>query len=100
MQINFRTKHLEKCYLKHDKAVKEFGEHVARKYIQRIDIIKQTKNLDALKKLPGLGCHPLTGNRQGQFAIKLNGFNRLIFTLEGDQLQIVCIEEVSKHYDD
>ncbi len=100
MQIKFRNKHLEKCYIKYDKAVKEFGEQVARKYIQRISIIKETENLDVLKNLPGLGCHPLTGNRQGQFAIKLTGFNRLIFTLEGDQLQIVCIEEVSKHYDD
>ena len=100
MQIKFKTKYLEKCYLKHDKAVKEFGEQVARKYIQRIGIIKQTKNLDELKKLPGLDCHPLTGNRQGQFAVKLTGFNRLIFTLEGDHFHIVCIEEVSKHYDD
>ncbi len=51
-------------------------------------------------KLPGLRCHPLKGKRIGQYAINLNGFYRLIFTLTGETLEIVRIEEVSKHYDD
>lgn len=100
MEIKFRTRLLEKCYLKHEKAIKAFGDQVARKYIQRIDIIKQIKSFDELRRLPGLRCHPLTGNRQGQFAIDLTGFYRLIFKLEGERLEIVYIEEVSKHYDD
>lgn len=100
MEIKFKTRILEKCYTAHKEAVKSFGEQVARKYVQRVNIIKAAKNLDELKTLPGLRCHPLTGNRQGQFAINLTGFYRLIFTLEGKLLQIVSIEEVSKHYDD
>jgi proteic killer suppression protein len=50
--------------------------------------------------LPGLRCHPLKGNRKGQYAVKLTGFYRLIFTVDGDCLDIALIEEVSKHYDD
>lgn len=100
MEIKFKTRILEKCYTGHKEAVKQFGEQVARKYVQRINIIKTSNSLDDLKRLPGLRCHPLKGNRQGQFAIDLTGFHRLIFTLEGELLQIVCIEEVSKHYDD
>lgn len=73
---------------------------VARKYIQRINIIKQTQEIDELFKLPGLRCHPLRGNRQGQYAVNLTGFFRLIFTLHGDALEIAHIEEVSKHYGD
>ena len=30
----------------------------------------------------------------------LDGLHRLIFTLEGERLEIAMIEEVSKHYDD
>lgn len=100
LDIKFRTRLLEKCYREHKEAAKKFGDQVARKYIQRIDIIKKTQDLVELKKLPSLRCHALTGDRQGQYAIKLTGFGRLIFTLEGEQLEIVCIEEVSKHYDD
>jgi proteic killer suppression protein len=73
---------------------------VARKYIQRVNIIKQARNIEELKVLPGLRCHPLKGDRQGHWAINLTGFYRLIFTLEGETMEIVRIEEVSKHYDD
>ena len=81
-------------------AVREFGDRVGRKYIQRISIIKATNSLEELMKLPGLRCHPLKGDRMGQYAINLTGYYRLIFTVEGDSLNIAMIEEVSKHYDD
>jgi proteic killer suppression protein len=50
--------------------------------------------------LPGLNGHPLKGSRKGEHAISLTGFYRLIFTLQGEQLEIVMLEEVSKHYGD
>ena len=100
MQIQFRTKKLEKQYVQHKLAVKAYGNEVARKYIQRINIIKYAKDFDELSGLPGLRCHPLKGDREGQYAINLTGFYRLIFTIVGESLEIVQIEEVSKHYDD
>ena len=63
-------------------------------------MIKVARSLDDLMQLPVLRCHPLKGNRKGQYAINLTGFYRLIFTVEGDKLHIAMIEEVSKHYDD
>jgi proteic killer suppression protein len=50
--------------------------------------------------LPGLRCHALKGVRKGEYAINLSGFYRLIFTMTGNRLEIVMIEEVSKHYGD
>jgi len=81
-------------------AIREFGDQVGRKYIARINIIKTSNSLADLEKLPGLRCHPLKGNRAGQYAVNLTGFHRLIFTFEDDILNIAMIEEVSKHYDD
>lgn len=100
MLVKFRKKKLEKCYRQSKEASKAFGAEVAKKYIQRINIIKNTRNLDELKQLPGLRCHPLKGDREGQYAVNLTGFYRLIFTLDGEALEIVLIEEVSKHYGD
>lgn len=100
MIVKFRTRKLENCFLQSKQAVKEFGDVVGRKYVQRIKIIKSTNSLDDLKKLPGLRCHPLKGDRAGQYAVNLTGFHRLIFTVEGNCLDIAMIEEVSKHYDD
>lgn len=100
MIVTFRTKRLEQCYVEHQVAVRDFGKDVARRYVERINIIKHTASLEELARLRALRYHPLKGNRAGYHAVKLTGFMRLIFTLEGDTLAIVRIEEVSKHYDD
>jgi len=100
MEILFHTRQLEKQYLEYKEAEKSYGRQVARKYIERINTIKLTRDIAELQRLPSLRCHPLKGNREGQWAVNLTGFWRLIFTLQGDCLQIVQIEEVSKHYDD
>ena len=100
MEVRFKTIKLEKCYRESRQAERKFGQQVGRRYIERVNIIKRTRSIDDLRGLPGLRCHPLKGDRQGQWAIKLTGFYRLIFTLEGEALEIARIEEVSKHYDD
>jgi len=100
VQVTFRNKKLEKCYGGYKSACREWGNDVARKYIQRIDIIQETANMKDLCALPGLNCHELKGNRAGQYAIRLLGFWRLIFTLRDKQMEIVRVEEVSKHYGD
>lgn len=100
MIVNFKTKKLEKCYCLSSEAKKSFGDQIAKKYIQRVNLIKAARNLDEVMSLPGLRCHSLKGNRQGQHAVRLTGFYRLIFTVDGDRLDIALIEEVSKHYDD
>ena len=100
MDVNFRTRKLRKQYEDYQETEKAYGKDVARRYIQRVNIIKQARDIDELKKLPGLRCHPLRGDREGQWAIKLTGNYRMIFTLRGDKMEIARIEEVSKHYDD
>ena len=100
MEIAFRTRKLQRQYENSDAAIRAFGGQVARKYIQRINIIKHVGDIEELRQLPGLHCHRLKGDREGQWAVTLTGFHRLVFTLRGERLEIVMIEEVSKHYDD
>ncbi len=100
MKIRFRTRKLQIQYQNSREAEKVYGPDVVRKYIQRINILKEVRDINELCALPGLRCHPLKGNRQGQWAVKLTGYYRLIFTPEEKKLKIACIEEVSKHYDD
>ena len=100
MIVKFKTRQLESCFREHRKASKAFGEQVARKYIQRINIIQHARSLDELLAMPGLRCHALKGDRKGQYAANLTGFYRLIFRMSGSHLEVVMIEEVSKHYGD
>ncbi len=100
MQLRFRTRKLQKQFEHYKEAEKAYGTHVARKYIQRVQLLQEARAFPEVMQLPGLGVHPLKGNRRGQYAARLTGAWRLIVAFEGSQLEIVCIEEVSDHYDD
>lgn len=100
MEVRFKTNKLQKQYENSKDAVKAYGADVAKKYINRVNLLKSAKSFDDLSKIPQLRFHPLTGNRKGEFAISLTGFYRLIITNDGDTFDIAKIEEVSKHYDD
>jgi proteic killer suppression protein len=101
MVIKFRTTKLQKQYENWKQAEKAYGTDVARRYIERVNIIKRARDIRELcTQHPSLRCHPLKGERQGQWAIRITGFYRLIFTLDGEHLDIAQVEEVSKHYGD
>ena len=98
VEVVFRSKKLETYYKNSKKGCKVWGDAVARRYIQRIDLLQEAENMLEVHKLPGLRCHPLKGKREGQYAINLVERWRLIFILAGEKAEIICIEEVSKHY--
>jgi proteic killer suppression protein len=98
--IIFKTNTLQKQYEKSAYAISAYGKEIAGKYIERINIIKKSKNVNELISIRTLRCHQLKGDRKDEWALKLTGFYRLIFTLHGNNLEIARIEEVSKHYDD
>ena len=97
MQVDFRIRKLKRRYQESDEAIRAWGPKVGRKYIGRIDIIKQVKSIEELASLPALHFHELKGERAGQYAINLTEFDRLIVKVEE---QVVIIEEVSGHYGD
>lgn len=100
MEVRFKTNKLQKQYENSKDAIKAYGVDVAKKYINRVNLLKSAKSFEDLSKIPQLKFHPLTGDRKGEFAISLTGFYRLIITNDGDTFDIAKIEEVSKHYDD
>lgn len=100
MEVKFKTNKLQKQYENSKDAEKAYGLDVAKRYVNRVNLLKSAKSFDDLYRIPQLKFHPLTGNRKGEFAISLTGFYRLIITNDGDTFDIAKIEEVSKHYDD
>ena len=98
--MRFRKRKLQRCFEENRQAEREFGKDVARSFILRVKIIQNSATLDDLFAQKSLRCHPLKGDRDGQYSMKLTGFMRLIFTVEQSAIEIVTIEEVSKHYDD
>lgn len=100
MEVRFRTVHLRKCFESQKLARRAWGAEVARRYVERVLILSNSRNATDLTRFPSLRFHPLEGTRQGQYAVTLVGRYRLIITFEDKAMEIVCVEEVSKHYGD
>ena len=100
MQVKFRTKQLQRCYESQKDAIQKWGADVARRYVQRIGILYAAETVEDLHRIPVLRCHPLKGNRHGQYALWLTARARLIVTFTGKTDTTAWIEEVSKHYGD
>lgn len=98
--VTFRTRQLEKCYLDVAAGDRTFGKVLADRYVERINILRNATSFQHVRKISRLRCHQLKGERLGEWAINLDRFHRLIFTYTGGLMEVVCIEEVSKHYGD
>lgn len=88
MDIEFKTNKLKRDCTEFDRTKKAYGQQRAVKIVQRLQEIQAAETLDVLSRVPGAGCHPLTGNRNGQFAVKLTGNYRLIFEPVGDDKRL------------
>lgn len=99
MQVEFRMNQLQQAFQEHATGVRRWGAKLARRYVQRIEVLQAAKGADELFKIPSLKFHPLTARRKGEYALVLHGQMRLIVTFADPAMSIVWIEEVSDHYE-
>jgi toxin HigB-1 len=57
---------------------------------RKLDQIDSVTNLDALRVPPGNRLHALSGDRSGQYAIRVNDQYRIVFRFEGQDAHDVC----------
>lgn len=81
MNITFKSRKLQKI-LSDPKEMKSAYGSIARRVSQRMDQLQSAPNLATLLSLPALECHPLTGNRAGEWAVSISGNYRLIFEID------------------
>jgi len=58
----------------------------------RLNVLNRAKELRDLS-LPGLGFHPLKGDRKGEFAITVTGNYRITFKFEAGDVFDVNLED-------
>jgi plasmid maintenance system killer protein len=66
---------------------KNFGNN-AKRVTQRMDDIISSNNLFELCSIPAANCHPLSGDRNGEWAVDISANNRLIFVIDQDPIPI------------
>lgn len=84
MIIEFANNKLKKQCTTFAKARRAWGDENAKKLMRRLSEIRASDNLEVLCGLPFAGCHPLKGNRRGQFAVYLKHPHRVVFRPAGD----------------
>ena len=99
MEVSFSTRQLRQCFEDYGQADRRWGRAVARKYIQRVNLILDTDSFDYLRRIRSLRLHPLSGERTGQFSIYLNRSWRIILAYD-EREGSVRILEVTNHYGD
>ncbi|MBR0307866.1 MAG: plasmid maintenance system killer protein [Mogibacterium sp.] len=96
MRIIYKTKKFEKVCNNFSIAKKEYGDLMAHKIHEVIDYLRAANTVDLLVHSRIGGCHPLKGNRKGQYAFYLVHPQRLIFTVKKEEISVYCIEETAR----
>lgn len=102
MKVAFKTKELEQLYtipLNEIRGKQKFSKEVIKQYQAKVRVLTVIENLKDLYPIRSLNFEALSGNRKGQFSIRLNKQFRLIIIEVEDELIEIEIIEISKHYE-
>lgn len=101
MKVHFKTKKLKKLLEDCSALTKKYGKENALKIVQRINELESSPSLSDLP--PTAKTHPLSNNRNGQYAIHIKHPYRIILEPKGDSkkpediLEIEIIEIIDYH---
>ena len=83
MEISFKSKKLERICNDFSEATQRHGKEMAVILHNRMDQLRGADSVDMMTVFKIGNCHPLIGDRIGQFALYLRHPYRLIFKPEG-----------------
>lgn len=103
MEVRFSNEYLEQLYKGAElKGKPKYQEYIVEKFIKRVELLKQIENSKELIKFKSLNFEKLKGDKMDLYSIRIDKQYRLEFGLVNDLIsliEIVIIEELSKHYE-
>ena len=79
-------------------AVKKYNKEMAIAILKRIAQLASAKSIGEVISSKLGRCHPLKGNRKGQYAIDLIHPARLVFSIEDGEIKICLIIEITDYH--
>lgn len=98
MEIDYKSKGIEKVCTNAGAADKKYGAEMSEKIHLRIDQITAASTIEELVQFHIGRCHPLTGDRKNQYAMDLVQPQRLVFEKHGKEIQIAYITEIVDYH--
>lgn len=87
MNVDFKTNKLRKQLTNPTETKKAFGVN-AKRITQRMDDINAAVNLQVLCSIPQANCHPLSGNKDGEWAVDISGNHRVLFIITSNPVPL------------
>jgi plasmid maintenance system killer protein len=85
MKVDFASNKLRKQMGSASEIKRAFGVN-AKRVKQRLDEMEASPNLAVLQQIPAANCHPLKGDRQGEWAVDVSGNHRIVFEPDHDSV--------------
>lgn len=98
MEITYKNKKIKQICTDAKISDRTYGVRMSAIIQQRIDQIQAAESVEMMIRHKIGRCHPLTGNRNGQFAVDLVHPYRLVFKKHGDEIQIAHITEIVDYH--
>ena len=98
MVVTCASRSLERIRTDFSKSVREYGESIAQKLYQRLNEIRAADTVELMIQNQIGRCHGLEGSRKGQYSVDLAQPYRLIFTVNGEKVQIAKIIEITDYH--
>jgi proteic killer suppression protein len=105
MDVRFKEKYLEELYKNGSTSDKNhrFQPEVIRKYRKRVNTLWEKPHIKSLLKHRSLHFEALTGDKKGQYSIRVDDQYRISFTvtkINTKPVTTICeILKLSNHYD-
>jgi len=84
MEIDFKSRKLQKECSELHEAVKKHGPQRAKLLMRRLGQLRAAENLSQIERVPPARCHELGGDKAGQLSVDLDHPYRLIFLPAND----------------
>ncbi len=99
MIVKFENDYLAKLYTGEPlKGKPRYSEGIITKFKKTILILKRVLNSVELSKIRGLHFEALKGDKIGLFSVRVDDTYRVELRITKEEIEIVHIEELSKHY--
>jgi len=90
LKIEYKSNRLKRACTDFSVAKRDYGVNMANLIHQRVNEISSADSVEMLCRFSIGKCHPLEGNRTGQYAMNLVQPYRLVF-------EKICIEEEGRN---
>jgi len=86
VEIEFKTKKLQRIFCSHRELTRVYGDQMAKKIKLRLAVLESAPSLADVPVAPPVRCHHLRGRMKGDFAVDLIHPHRLVFRAAHDPI--------------